>query len=135
MELWSYQLGAEQLSCGCPMPLCLPAPQVCDVLRPDGEAVVLIKPQFEAEKEQVGGGQASGHFGTHTVCRCRQQALQAAHQRAEGASWSAPQPPLPLCPMSLPRCFAAAGQHRRRSAGPLCASAGEEARRLIWCCN
>ncbi|EFN57130.1 hypothetical protein CHLNCDRAFT_21492 [Chlorella variabilis] len=29
---------------------------VCDVLRPDGELVVLIKPQFEAGKEQVGSG-------------------------------------------------------------------------------
>lgn len=44
------------------MPLCLPAPQVCDVLRPDGEAVVLIKPQFEAGKEQVGWGKARGAF-------------------------------------------------------------------------
>ncbi|KAI7843482.1 hypothetical protein COHA_002958 [Chlorella ohadii] len=29
---------------------------VCDVLCPDGEAVVLIKPQFEAGKEQVSAG-------------------------------------------------------------------------------
>ena len=29
--------------------------QVCDVLAPGGELVVLIKPQFEAGKEQVGG--------------------------------------------------------------------------------
>ncbi len=33
-----------------PLPL-----QVCDVLRPDGELVVLIKPQFEAGKAQVCG--------------------------------------------------------------------------------
>ncbi|KAL4435580.1 hypothetical protein ABPG77_002543 [Micractinium sp. CCAP 211/92] len=29
---------------------------VCDVLRPDGELVLLIKPQFEAGKEQVSAG-------------------------------------------------------------------------------
>jgi hypothetical protein len=33
---------------------------VCDVLKPDGELVVLIKPQFEAGKEQVGGGAGRG---------------------------------------------------------------------------
>lgn len=31
------------------------ARQVCDVLRPDGELVLLIKPQFEAGKEQARG--------------------------------------------------------------------------------
>lgn len=38
-----------------PLPRPLPSRQVCDVLRPGGELVLLIKPQFEAGKEQVGG--------------------------------------------------------------------------------
>ena len=51
------------------MPLCLPAPQVCDVLRPDGEAVVLIKPQFEAGKEQVGARLSIGLGLRQRACR------------------------------------------------------------------
>ena len=44
-----------------PLPAC--RAQVCDVLAPGGELVVLIKPQFEAGKEQVGGWVGHSRLG------------------------------------------------------------------------
>ena len=49
-------------------------PQVCDVLRPDGgQLVVLIKPQFEAGKAQVGWGRVGvyGGWGGSAAAVCR----------------------------------------------------------------
>lgn len=137
-----------QLSVRCPAPQPLarsgspcappvpnpPGPQVCDVLRPDGEAVVLIKPQFEAGKEQVGWVEgrsvceqqkapgASSRRHNHVSCSGGACLLVAGRHAPASARRAAAHAPM-LVPVRrrahlLPCPSAAAGQHGRRGAGP-----------------
>jgi 23S rRNA (cytidine1920-2'-O)/16S rRNA (cytidine1409-2'-O)-methyltransferase len=55
---------------------------VCDVLHPEGELVVLIKPQFEAGKSQVGAG------GVVRDAAAREEAVQRIVTGWEGVGFA-----------------------------------------------